>query len=137
MMALLYSNSLQTNCPENCLTCASSSVCSFCRYPFKVFPNGMCYCQAHDKLGISFNLNEGNLIISEVCQPRSLFDATCLGQLDYLLGFGSLDLESSQAVENSVYSVKISYLQDANFALGECLFNPQFRLIVSTKSELF
>jgi hypothetical protein len=122
-MALIYSNSIQTNCPENCLTCASSSACSFCRYPFKLFPNGMCYCQSQDKLGISFNINDGNLIISEVCQSSNLFDSTCINQLDYLLGFDALDLESYQVVENGVYSVKISYLQDSNFALGKKL-NP-------------
>jgi hypothetical protein len=78
----------------------------------------MCYCQAQDKLNISFNINHGNLIISEVCQPLSLFDSTCIGQLDYLLGFEALDLENFQVIENGVYAVKISYLQENNFALG-------------------
>ena len=88
----------------------------------------MCYCQEQDKLNISFNINNGNLIISEVCQPPSLFDSTCIDQLNYLFGFESLDLQNFQVVENGVYSVKISYLQERNFVLGTL---PTYSLIYS------
>ena len=117
-MSLLYSNSIQTNCPENCITCASASACSFCRYPFKVFPNGQCYCEAHDRLGISFNFDGPNMIISEVCQSPTLFDSECISQVDYLFGFRALDLEAYRLVESGVVSVKVSYLQQDNFPLG-------------------
>ena len=121
-MTLLYSNSIQINCPENCATCSSSSACSFCRYPFKLFPNGLCYCPEQDLLGISFNIDKANMIISEVCQSPSLFDNTCKNQLDYLLNFEALDLYSYNAIENGVYSIQVGYLQQSNFSLSNLYF---------------
>jgi hypothetical protein len=58
------------------------------------------------------------MIISEVCQSPTLFESNCVSQIDYLFGFEAMDLESYSSVENESFKVKVSYLQEANFSLG-------------------